>query len=390
MSRLNILLVPAWYPSDGSSAGVFVREQAHAAALYDDVAVYADAGPHDEPRRRSALRVGDEDGIETIRITRRASSLPGADAAAYTRGLVRTIAHLRRRGQGPRALHAHVYYAGVAALFAGRLFGIPVIVSEHSSAFSLGTLSGTERLRARLVFGHADLVCPVSAYLRDRIEGLGVSTRFEVVPNPVDTRVFTQKREGGTTAPPHRILVVAGLQPVKGVDTLLAAVADLHARREDFQVDILGDGDAEGVYERTAARLGLAGLVRFHGARSKAEVARFMRESSFLVMPSVTETFGVVAAEAFASGIPVVGMRVGAIPELVDERTGFLVDPPDAPSLAKAIDTMLDRHAEFDPGRLARLASERFGRDAVGQRWHEVYRRVAARRRTSPAAPPGP
>jgi glycosyltransferase involved in cell wall biosynthesis len=378
MSRLNVLLVPAWYPSEGSSAGVFIQEQAHAAALYDDVAVYADAGIHDEARRRSTLRRSVEDGLETIRITRRTSRFPGTDAAAYLGGLIRTIAYLNRRRQAPSLLHAHVYYAGIAALVAGRLFGIPVIVSEHSSAFSLGTLSRSERMRARLVFRHADLVCPVSAYLRRQIEGLGVAARFEVIPNPVDTRVFTQRAEepvGGTPAA-RRVLVVAGLQPVKGIDTMLSATAALHARRDDFRVDVVGGGDTAS-YRRLAAELGVADVVQFHGQRSKEDVARFMRQANFLVMPSVTETFGVVAAEALASGVPVVAMRVGALRELVDERTGFLVEPPDALALAEAIDKMLDRHGEFDAERLARLAEERFAREAVGRRWHEVYRRVA-------------
>lgn len=379
MSRLNVLLVPAWYPSKGSSEGIFIREQAHAAALYDNVAVYADGGLHDETRRRSALHRSVDHGVETIRISRRASPLPGTDAAAYIGGLVRTIAYLNRRKRGPRVLHAHVYYAGVAALVAGRLFGIPVIISEHSSAFSLGTLSTSERMRARLVFHHADLVCPVSAHLRGRIEGLGVTARFEVVPNPVDTNVFTTRESepaDGTRAP-HRVLVVAGLQPVKGIDTMLSAIGALRARRDDFRVDIVGDGGAVQPYVRLAARLGVGDVVHFHGQRSKEEVAQFMRQASFLVMPSITETFGVVAAEAIASGIPVVAMRVGALPELVDERSGFLVDPPDAPALVEAIDRMLDSHDEFDPGRLARLAGERFAREAVGRRWHKVYRRVA-------------
>jgi glycosyltransferase involved in cell wall biosynthesis len=374
MSRLNVLLVPAWYPSRDSNAGIFIREQAHAAALYDDLAVYVDAGA--QQSRGSALSVSVEDGIETFRLVRGVSALPRIDAVSYTHGLVRTIAHLRRRGRAPNVLHAHVYYAGVAAVVAGRLFGIPVIVSEHSSAFLLETLSTRERLTAGLVFHQADLVCPVSEHLHGAIESLGVRACFEVVPNSVDTGVFIPKQGDTEDGTRHRILAVAGLQPVKGIDMLLSALEALRERRTDFTADVVGDGDI-GTYANLAARLGLGAVVTFHGRRSKVEVARFMRESSFLVMPSITETFGVVAAEAMACGIPVVGMRVGAIPELVDARTGLLVDPPDALRLTEAIDTMLDRHGEFDPAGLARLAAERFASEVVGQRWHDIYQRIA-------------
>ena len=104
----------------------------------------------------------------------------------------------------------------------------PVIVSEHSSHFLMHTLTRADRLRARLVFRNADLVCPVSDYLRAAIEEAWDAWRTSASCRTSSTPSFSRH---GLTAPGRgadgraRVLVVAGLHPVKGVATLLRAVA---------------------------------------------------------------------------------------------------------------------------------------------------------------------
>jgi len=285
------------------------------------------------------------------------------------------LRRLERSGFRADLFHAHVYQAGVAALVAAKRYRVPLVVSEHSSHFSLGTLQRSAARRARIVFRAADLVCPVSEHLRRSIEASGVRGRFDVVPNPVDTTVFAPCPPRGDRP---TALFVGGLDPIKQVDVLIRAFARLG--RSDIQLELVGDGAARGELEALAERLGVARAVHFRGYLPREEVARRIALSSFLVLPSRTETFGCVLAEALAVGRPVVATRVGAIPEIVTADNGILVPPADEEALADALARMSHVYSDFDWRMLSSGARDRFGLEAVGRRWDEIYASLTARR----------
>ena len=345
--------------------------------MHHDVVVLADDGLA-PGGARFALRDGGEDGLRVLRATLRPSRAPFAIAGEYVAAVLAAIRRLAAEGRRPDVLHAHVYHAGVAALLAGRRHRIPVVVSEHSSHFPSGTLSRSGRARARLVFGAADLVCPVSEFLRRSIEANGTRGRFRVVPNSVDTTIFTPRPPLAAADERARILVVSGLHPVKGVVTFLRAASRVAARRADFRVDVVGDGPERAACERVITEHGLGERVTLHGYRDAHEVAGWLARSSFLALPSRTETFGVAAVEAQAAGRPVLAARVGALPEIVADDAGLLVPTPDEGHLAAGLDAMLDRFPSFDGPELARRAATRFGREAVGAQWDDVYRSLAS------------
>jgi glycosyltransferase involved in cell wall biosynthesis len=98
-----------------------------------------------------------------------------------------------------------------------------------------------------------------------------------------------------------------------------------------------------------------------------------MRRADFLVLPSLWENAPLAAIEALACGLPVVGSRVGGIPEIVGERAGLLVPPGDPDALAAAIREMSERHRDYDSGELAQETRRRFGFEAVVRAWADVY-----------------
>jgi glycosyltransferase involved in cell wall biosynthesis len=147
------------------------------------------------------------------------------------------------------------------------------------------------------------------------------------------------------------VFFVGRLTAQKGVDTLLAAFADVERKMPGAFLALAGDGPLRGRLEREAVARGLRN-VRFLGWR--ADVPRLMPDADLLVMPSRWEGFGLIALEAMAMAKPVVASRVSALPEIVEEaETGFLV-PPDQPApLADAILRVLEQP---DMGRAMGLA----------------------------------
>ena len=375
--KLRVLHLPAWYPSKKNPvAGAFVREHVKATALYNDVVVLYSEGISTGIRGLYEIADNIEDGIRTLRLRYRKSPIPKTTYLIYLWAMFRAFRKLIREGFRPDVIHAHVYSAGVPAVLIGKRYGLPVIVTEHFTGFPRGLIRGLEKLKAKFAFERADLVCPVSESLRRSIESYGIRARFQVVPNVVDTSLFHPGEDKDRVRKDNkkRLLLVALLDPKKGVPYLLEALARLKEKRNDFVLDIVGDGPNRAEYEELTRKLGLQDIVRFHGLKSKQEVAEFMRKADVFVLPSEWENLPCVIIEAMASGLPVVATNVGGIPEMVSNEVGLLVPPRDSEKLMQALDHMLDTVSKHYPGgSIAARARDLYSYENVGKKLTKLY-----------------
>jgi len=320
-----------------------------------------------------------EDGIRTIRIKHKV--LP-VSKVSYFVNLWAVFASFRKLvhdGWRPDVIHAHIYSAGVPAIILGKMYSLPVVVTEHFTGFPRRLIHGFSRMQAKFAFEWASLVCPVSEDLKKSIESYGIRARFKVIPNVVDISLFSLQGsyDGGKTGESKkRILLVALLDPKKGIPYLLEALANLKKKRSDFILDIVGDGSYRSEYEALARELDLADMVRFHGLKTKQEVSEFMKRCDFFVLPSLFETFGVVFIEALACGKPVIGPDIGGPNEIITTDAGKLVPPANTDALTAAIGYMIDHYKDYSPEKMAQYARERFSYMAVGQMLDRVYREV--------------
>lgn len=379
MKRLKVLFVTNWYPTQKEPAkAVWVREQAKAAQLYDDVLVLHCAGP--DVDLNSLWRIQEEteenlrEGIPTWRMWYRPSAIPQTSFLTYFWTIVRSCGYLVRQGFRPDLIHAHIYDAGAPAIAFAKLNRIPVVISEHFSSFPRRTLGRLDLCKARLAFRCADLVIPPSHFLQRAIEQYGLRARFEVIPNAVDTALFfpaTSLRDHNSHD--KRILFVGQMEPVKGISYLLQALSLRHRKRNDFRLDIVGNGGSRMSYEHLAADLNLGNVVAFHGLATRKEVADLMRRADLFVLSSLTETFSLPVAEALASGVPVLSTRCGGPEEFLVDDTGTLVPPGDVDALSKGLDHMLDNLHRYSRQWISQYARELFSPQRVGGKLHAVY-----------------
>lgn len=383
--RLKILFITEWYPTSAQPvAGVFVREHAKAVQLRNDVVVLHCAGS--EPALKRLWRLEPEldarlaEGIPTYRVWRGRLRIRRVGYLLYLWSVLQAFRRIVAGGFRPDVIHGHIYEAGAAAVMVGRLYGIPVAVTEHSTSFPRRSLRGLDVWKPRLTFRWADRVLPVSRTLQQAIEVYGIRACFRIVPNVVDTDMFAPCGSPHLDHPRKRFLFVGALESThrKGVPYLFEALAGLRPEQGAWHLAMVGDGPARGEYERLAAALGISGQVDFHGEQSKRDVAEFMRQADIFVLPSIWENLPCVVIEAMASGLPIVASRVGGIPELVDQTTGRLVPPADAPSLAAALAEMLDALPTFDRQAIARKAG-RFSPGVVGGCLDTIYRELLRR-----------
>ena len=262
-------------------------------------------------------------------------------------------------------IHAHFGTNAVYALPLARRLGVPLVTTFHghdatlSAPALLGSPEGVyyRLLRDRLAREGSVFLC-TSAFVRDRLLALGFpAARTRVHYIGVDCEAIRRREPTEETA---TILHVARLVAVKGTEYLIRAFATVAARRPEVPLVVIGAGPLERRLRRLAASLGLGSRVRFLGARPHGEVLDWMRKASMLVLPSVrtasgrVEGLGMVALEAAASGVPVIGSRVGGIPEaVIDGRTGFLVAERDVAALGRRMLDLLD-----DPALRHRFGAE--------------------------------
>lgn len=237
----------------------------------------------------------------------------------------------------------------------------------------LRALSHLERRNAR----RAHTVVVTSEYSRRaacRAYGLEPAS-VRVVPEGIDPAFWSPGPPGGadgTGSGPARdtVLSVARQYPRKDTSTLLGAFELVLERRPGTRLRIVGDGPELPRLRREAARLGIDSDVRFVGAvEGTEEVRAEYRAADVFCLPSLQEGFGIAFLEAMAVGLPVVGARAGAVPEVVPEAAGVLVDGRDPEALADALLRLL-----ADPGLRRRMGDA--GREhALGLAWPEVARR---------------
>jgi glycosyltransferase involved in cell wall biosynthesis len=374
---MRILIVPSWYPTPCSPvSGIFVREQASALSRTHDVCLlYLDVLPRGEkrkPRRWNSREHGYREEIVEVR------NRPLVWQFAY---LLRMLLALRKtlREFRPDVIHCHVAVpAGWGVTMLRRLLRVPVVLTEHSSEFKSWMKRSGLRWMARQAFRKVGRIIAVSegqeALIRRTFPRAATIT---VVPNMVNTLRFAPSPyphiEDG-----YRLLFVGLLDTdQKGLHILLDAIAQLkQAHKLPLHLEIVGDGILRPNYEAQADRLGISAVVTFMGTKSNSEVARLLRESHALVLPSLHESQGLVVIESLASGRPVVATRCGGPEFLIDSTNGLVVEPAQPVQLAEAIGRLLTNLDHYDPYTISSEAAKHYSQDAVTASLTEIYREV--------------
>jgi len=257
----------------------------------------------------------------------------------------------------------HVHYAiphAASAFLAREMVGrdrLRIVTTLHGTDITLVGQEPTFFPITRFLIEQSDAVTAVSTFLKDETERVfGTSREIEVIPNFVDARVFRPEATPGLRerfAPQGESLVLhaSNFRPVKNLPVVIRVFAAVAARTA-ARLLLVGEGPELPAVRELVAELDLEEKVEFLGHVD--ELQDILPVADVLLLPSLHESFGLVALEAMACGVvPVVTSRGGASDFIQDDVNGYLRDPEDEDGMVAACVAVLE-----DPAARRQLAEE--------------------------------
>ncbi|MFN8233468.1 MAG: glycosyltransferase [Actinomycetota bacterium] len=393
---VSVHTCPLDQPGSGDSGGMYVYMREVSARLA------ARGHAVDLLTRRRASDVPDvvplSDGVRVVHVPAGPRTpVPKAEVVRYLPEFFGGVVRLARTDGGYDIVHSHYWLSGWVGRSAKRALGIPLVASFHTlgkvknyslargeAAEPAARLSGEER-----VIAEADRVLAVTPVEASQLVGLyrADPERLRIVPPGVDGRVFAPRSRAEARGRLHLAglrlaLYVGRLQPHKGPDVAVRTLAEAVARDPDVAGDLVlaivggPSGSTQGAEVahllELAGALGVSERVMLFPPQPQSLLADFYAAADVVLVPSRSESFGLVALEAQAVGTPVVAAAVGGLRYIVEDGvTGFLVEGHDPGDHAGRLLQILR-----DPALADRLGS-RGARDALRFTWEATANELA-------------
>ena len=375
---MRIFFLTQWYPSPKSPInGVFIREHARAISLYHQVYVVYVKGIAQAGSYNSDILMTDDGSLAEKTISYHKPGIPKTAWILRIRKVFKFFDELSDSGNRPDIIHANVYNTADLAAFLSRKYHIPAVLTEHASTYPRQLFSKFQAQKVRFFINQLDMIMPVSQDLCQHMRDYGIRGPFLAVPNTIDVNIFhpggvKPNREDGT----FRILVVARLIELKGIDFLINALAKLMDQGRNFQLMIVGDGPERMKLASLADQLNLSEVTTFYGFMDTHDVARMMQEADIFALTSLWENQPAVLLEAMACGLPVLASRVGGIPEIMTSDCGLLAEPGNVQSICENLELLMDNISAYPSEIISEYARMKFSPQAVGKAFSQAYQQV--------------
>jgi glycosyltransferase involved in cell wall biosynthesis len=283
-------------------------------------------------------------------------------------------------------VHSYGFYSNLFAVPAAHFAGVPVVIASIRDCGE--TLTPNQKRAQKMVCRMADCILANAEGVRNWLLTEGYpAAKIQVIRNGIvsagaETVQPTGRLRKELGLPPETplVAVVSRLNPMKGIEYFLEAVAVVSRRFPLAHFLIIGgpsrkgDGGYQAEVERYVDRLGLAHRVTLTGFRS--DVREILAEIDISVLPSLSEGLSNSLLESMVAGIPTIATRVGGTPEVVEDGiTGLLVPSHDAGALVQAISTLLDNPAlRYMLGEAGRLrATTHFSIEKMVRQTESLY-----------------
>ena len=286
---------------------------------------------------------------------------------------------------GCDCIHAHnVFPDGAAAV---KAFGgsFPVIITVHGSDINYFAMKPNLRPGIVDALNRVSYIICVSSALERTVRELGVFTKTVVIPNGIDTELFAPGEKENACRklklePERPRIVFAGnFVAVKGIEYCIRALPQVLDEFPDCELVLIGAKPGTNdmtKYNPVIHEAGIEHAVRILEYTPRESLPLWFHSSDVVVMPSIKEGFGLVAAEALACGRPVVATLSGGPEDIIERGQGLLVSPEDSDALGDALLRVLKREGISSADELAESARQRFSYSSITHRIFKIYENI--------------
>ncbi|HIE15366.1 MAG TPA: glycosyltransferase family 4 protein [Bacteroidales bacterium] len=383
----HILFLPAWYPhKNDSMTGLFVKNHAKAISLYHKVTVIH-ALQDTALQKRFEIEQTDKNGFTEILIYYKKNTLPIPlintilRIFRFRKAIYLGIKQIENKQQIPDIIHVHILTRyGIMGYLLSKRWKIPFVITEHWSRYlpERNTYKGLLRkLITKKIVRKASAVMPVSKILMQAMQYHHLyNSVYKVIPNTVNTSIFVPFTED-KSSPPFRFIHVSCFDnAIKNITGIIDAYKLLLKTEHSVELILAGDGPDYDMVKKYAAETGLASKITFTGLLEEKALANVIAKSNSMVIFSNFETFSVVAAESLSCSVPVIATRVGAIPELINEERGILIEPGNIKLLYNAMCQMIHNYPHYNLEKIRTFAVQKFSVQVVAKQFDSIYNQI--------------
>lgn len=389
MEEKEILWLASWYPNEKNPvAGDFIQRHALAVSKFRKLTViYMDQSGWKESGKVSKTGIQTNGNLTEIRkyLPFHKSGIQSVDRIAYNLKYFWAYRRLLRKyfseNGYPGLIHVHVpMKAGKLALWAKRKWGIPYIISEHSSNYIESAPDYFEkrsryyRNSVKKIFKGAVAVTNVSKTVASILENKMGLEPIHVIHNTVDGELFFH-----ITGPEKkfRFIHVSTMNEQKNIAGLLETFKKLSTLRKDWELRLVGPVSTQ-LKDRLEALKNDFELT-FSGEIAYRQVALEMQQASVFVLFSNHENFPCVIVEALACGLPVITSDAGGAGECIDIQNGKLVPVGNQEKLLQALTEIIDQDQFYNKIKIAENATNKFSYPVIGQQFSNLYDKILQR-----------
>jgi glycosyltransferase involved in cell wall biosynthesis len=379
MGNDQVLILSFWNPTEQNpQQGIFIQEQAAAVCNLRENVIFLQVNVL--PSRKIILKKTIEESAYyknrriAINLYSRLWKFWYVNPWSLSRIIYRFIKK-KDSDIDPSIIHANVIFpCGVVGYLLARRLGTKLLISEHwSKTGKLLKHPFYKRIAMKAYLNSYAIIC-VSEFLSERIFKATGHKNLEIIPNIIDTGIYRYLPKPSSDDGTIRMLCIANWRLPKRLDLIFEAVCSYSAESQmNIELTVVGKGAQTEVYKNRKTPVNLE--VKWPGYLGKTDLAALLQNTHIFLHASDIETFSIVTAEALSSGTPVLASNTGALPELINEQNGLLVENTHEGWL-NGIREIISK--KFDYQAIAFQNQNKYSQEQIGRRIISIYNRMSS------------
>ncbi|MCC6252498.1 MAG: glycosyltransferase [Bacteroidia bacterium] len=384
----HILFVNSWYPTpEKKSHGIFFKRHAESAALSNDI-----SSIHISSGKEQGIDIFTEEKVFTILAYYKKvnTNFPFLSSLLklWRSLLCFTKAYhvlIQKKSKPDLVLLNVIFPAGIYVLWLYYLKNIPFIIQEQWSGYypEDGNYKGfIMKYITKLCVKKAGAVVVVSNKLEQSMKAHGLHQSYCRIGNVVNTNLFVIKNKLKKNDVFRFIHVSTVNDKEKNISGIIQAASVVYSKGNAFVIEIIGDGPERKDFEALAEQYGLLNkVIFFHGYCEPQKVADMMSQSDGFILNSNYEGLPCVLIEAMSCGLPVISTKVGAVPEIIEEEHGLLIERGNTNQLSNAMIDLMHNYKRYDRDKIRNYVVEKFSYSAVSHNFEVIFNQALEKKK---------